>query len=173
MATYRVIAASEIDPDSPVTANVMTALDSNPTAIAEGASGAPKLAAKFTSFNATAGSNLDITGLGSFKGALITYTYQNTGVANRTASLEYSSGGGFTGTITLLFAAAGTAGMATFFVDFSTGVVRGVHAGGVASSLITGTMAGASDAIVSLRVTGMTDTAHEALANPNGGDTTT
>lgn len=43
MATWRTIAASEVDPDSPVTATLMQALADNPTAIAEGASGAPRV----------------------------------------------------------------------------------------------------------------------------------
>ena len=43
MATYRTIAASEVDADSPVTATLMEALAENPTAIAEGASGAPPI----------------------------------------------------------------------------------------------------------------------------------
>ncbi len=43
MATYRSIAATETDPQAPVTAALMKALDANPTAIAEGAPGAPVL----------------------------------------------------------------------------------------------------------------------------------
>jgi hypothetical protein len=43
MATWRTIAASEVDPDSPVTATLMQALAENPVAITEGASGAPRL----------------------------------------------------------------------------------------------------------------------------------
>ena len=42
MATYRTIAASEVDPDSPVTSTLMGALADNPTAITEGATGAPR-----------------------------------------------------------------------------------------------------------------------------------
>ena len=41
MTTYRSIASTEIDPDSPVTATLMQALDDNPTAISEGATTAP------------------------------------------------------------------------------------------------------------------------------------
>lgn len=43
MATWRDIAATEVDADSPVTATLMSALANNPVAIAEGASGAPPL----------------------------------------------------------------------------------------------------------------------------------
>ena len=43
MTTYRTIASTETDADSPVTVQLMTALSDNPTAIAEGASGAPRV----------------------------------------------------------------------------------------------------------------------------------
>ena len=43
MTTYRSIASTETDPDSPVTATLMQALADNPTAISEGAVGAPYL----------------------------------------------------------------------------------------------------------------------------------
>jgi hypothetical protein len=41
MTTYRAIATTETDADSPVTATLVGALANNPTAIAEGATGAP------------------------------------------------------------------------------------------------------------------------------------
>ncbi len=43
MTTYRTIASTETDGDSPVTVQLLTALADNPTAIAEGASGAPRV----------------------------------------------------------------------------------------------------------------------------------
>lgn len=43
MTTYRTISSTETDADSPVTVQLMTALADNPTAIAEGASGAPRV----------------------------------------------------------------------------------------------------------------------------------
>ena len=43
MTTYRTIASSEVDHNSPVTATLMAALKDNPTAITEGASGAPRI----------------------------------------------------------------------------------------------------------------------------------
>lgn len=43
MATYRSIASTETDPQAPLTAALMKALDDNPTAITEGASGAPRI----------------------------------------------------------------------------------------------------------------------------------
>ena len=43
MAVYRSIATTETDPQAPVTAALMKALDANATAITEGASGAPRI----------------------------------------------------------------------------------------------------------------------------------
>jgi hypothetical protein len=43
MATYRTIAASEVDADSPATATLAAALAANPVAITEGATGAPRI----------------------------------------------------------------------------------------------------------------------------------
>jgi hypothetical protein len=43
MATYRTIASTETDAASPVTTTLVSALANNPTAIAEGAAGAPRV----------------------------------------------------------------------------------------------------------------------------------
>lgn len=43
MTTYRTIASSETQPKAPVTSELMVALANNPTAIAEGSSGAPNM----------------------------------------------------------------------------------------------------------------------------------
>lgn len=51
-ATYRAIAGSEVDPDSPVTSTLMTALEQNPTAIAEAGSGAPIVRAGWMPYDA-------------------------------------------------------------------------------------------------------------------------
>ncbi len=44
MATYSAVSASEKDTDSPITTGLIDKLDQNPHAIAEGVSGAPKIA---------------------------------------------------------------------------------------------------------------------------------
>lgn len=56
MTTYRTIASTETDADSPVTVQLMTALADNPTAIAEGASGAPRVDGRALDLGITAGS---------------------------------------------------------------------------------------------------------------------
>jgi hypothetical protein len=82
MATYRNIASTETDADSPVTVQLMDALRQNPEAIAEGASGAPQVQpAALNVFNAqangalTAGSSVVIltaTNLTDINRAMIT-----------------------------------------------------------------------------------------------------
>jgi hypothetical protein len=67
MATYRAIAASEVDADSPVTATLVSALAENPTAIAEGAAGAPRI--KYLA--GTVGSLLFGTGPNAAYGAVV------------------------------------------------------------------------------------------------------
>lgn len=43
MADYTTIADSQVDPEAPITSELMSALRDNPLAIAEGATGAPKI----------------------------------------------------------------------------------------------------------------------------------
>lgn len=53
MATYRDIATTEHDPQAPITAALMKALDANVDAVAEGATGAPLVAAGWHAYNRT------------------------------------------------------------------------------------------------------------------------
>lgn len=57
MADWRTVTDSEVDPDAPVTSNLMYALRDNPIAIAEGASGAPVFR-RDGHFNVTSGNTL-------------------------------------------------------------------------------------------------------------------
>lgn len=45
MADYTTITDAQVDPEAPITSELMSALRDNPTAIAEGASGAPRIVA--------------------------------------------------------------------------------------------------------------------------------
>lgn len=53
MATYRSIAATEVDADSPVTQTLMEALADNPTAIAEAATDSPVVQSSWHPYNLT------------------------------------------------------------------------------------------------------------------------
>jgi len=69
MTTYTTIPDTDVDQDSPVTVPLMTALRDNPTAVTEGASGAPRIDGKAlgthiadVSFTTTAGECLLVDG---------------------------------------------------------------------------------------------------------------
>lgn len=92
MATWRTIAATETDPEAPITSALMKALADNPRAIAEGASGADKiLDAALGSTVTTAGQNwvaarlstATVNGFtaGSSVGGIGTYGFFRTGSA--------------------------------------------------------------------------------------------
>ena len=66
MATYRSIASTETDADSPVTVQLMDALRQNPEAIAEGAAGAPNVVAKALDLGITRGTATTATTVSSY-----------------------------------------------------------------------------------------------------------
>jgi hypothetical protein len=104
MTAYTVISNSDIDQDSPVTQELVTALRDNPLAIAEGAPGAPKVS-KFAlgglllgSFSASGSNWAGLTGLGAIeeiafnwyggKSSSVTYPIQ--------VSIRFTNDGGAT-----------------------------------------------------------------------------
>lgn len=94
MADYRQITVDETLPDAPVTSDLMTALAENPTAIAEGASGAPKVIGH--ALNTYLGNTVTTTGLDEYSHVLVNVVL--TSNASDTAVLTYrrSSNGGAT-----------------------------------------------------------------------------
>lgn len=176
MATYRSIASSETDADSPVTTDLMQALADNPTAIAEGASGAPKIAQKTRVGGASSGSTATFNAMDDFGGVTAHIHFRNSGGVNRDLTLEASDDGStwYPGTPEVLRTIpAGEAGMISFVFDFSTGAYRGaVHYGSTAPQTFTGTLSGASAAIEDIRFGNATDLATSILLEPHGGDTT-
>lgn len=99
MTTYTAIANTDIDQDSPVTEPLMSALRDNPIAMAEGASGAPKIATKnvfgggIASGNDT--TNYDFTGLDDFNGARFYVEYSYTGSLIPVWEVSADTGSGF------------------------------------------------------------------------------
>lgn len=171
MATYRAIASTEVDADSPVTETLMTALADNPTAIAEGASGAPKIAVSVATASAGAASTLTITGLDDFSGIIIQGTTAYSGGTNGTLTVELSddSGGtwGAASTIVDLVSTEST----TYFlwVDLVTGDAECIYHDSGTQERQTPTIANASAAVTDLRITTSANMTVTAMALPNGG----
>lgn len=129
MATYRTIATSETIPDAPVTSTLMIALADNPTAIAEGATGAPRLLGKAAARDSeaalpvvtvsAANTYVAAQGLGVVIGSYETSSTVN--VAARTMTVK-----AYTGSFRFATSHAASGGIATSNLQiFLNGVLQG------------------------------------------------
>lgn len=109
MPDYRVVADSEVQPDAPVTSSLGFALRDNPAAIAEGASGAPKVQSEALNLRAAAsdrtsdGTLFTINSADRLSQFLVNSYIFTSGTAATSTSVRYrtstdggSSWGGFT-----------------------------------------------------------------------------
>lgn len=175
MATWRTIASTEVDADSPVTATLMSALSNNPTAIAEGASGAPKIAMKIAQGT---GATIDFTSLSTFNGIWLEFYATDSGGsgANITVALSDDGGSTFSAAATVaVIPSGGTWLQGSVFVEFSTGWSNSAYGGATAASTANPTVTTPAGTVDALRLSSSaTGTVYLAvLANPNGGRTTT
>ena len=123
--TWRTIAASEVDPDSPVTATLLEALADNPAAIAGGESGAPRIVA-VTDVGAVTSTILVPTGYG---GCLFDLKSSSSGGAyNVQVQLSDDAGSTWATAFTIAVISTGNNSTTTGSIDFTSG---GVHAIGM------------------------------------------
>ena len=103
MADWKTIPDTDVDPDAPVTSELMYALRDNPVAIAEGAVGAPMLRVTQSSFVApTVGSAYKL-GEGSGTLTVITVNFPIMGAVFMAGSVSVSyTKSGSTGTVSLI-----------------------------------------------------------------------
>ncbi len=168
MATWRTIAPSEMDADSPVTATLISALANNPVAMAEQATGAPKIAIETDAQNGTV---VATTGWGNHGGLLVDYACSNSGGTSRTISLRGSddNGSSYSPTTNLFSVPANSFAFARFSLDFATGDIKGVFmttsgAGGIDTSI-----AGNED-MTTIQFTSVTDITHNIHVVGTGGE---
>lgn len=172
MASWTTIASGDILPDKPATAPQGIALYENPLAIAEGASGAPKIAIK-TAGGMSASGTLTFTGLGDFGGVLVHGSVHTDG-SNRILQVALSNDGTTYSAASALLDDNGTSGpyRFTLFVDFVTGAFKCTH-DSIDPTLplyAAGTLAGAGSNVSAIRFTiGGTSTI-AAIVLPNGGE---
>lgn len=95
MATWTTITDSQVDPDAPLTSGLAYAWRDNPVAIAEGASGAPKIARNIYGGSATGSGSVTFTGIDAFSGVdmLINFTGSSAGSVTFSLVLEFSNDG--------------------------------------------------------------------------------
>lgn len=181
MADYTEIDVNTLLPGEPVTSAIMLAFEENPRAIAEGATGAPKIADKIVSGAGTT----TVSGLDDFGGMIIrgAGTDSDSGQASKSFQIQYSTDGGstFSSLQTLATATSGIGNdgrlllFAEIYINFSNGGYRGFQhvssfsTGGASfsSGQLTGTVTGLTGDVTNIRLTGF----NALLINPQGGDT--
>lgn len=172
MASFTTIDLNDFLPGQPATSAQGIALYENPLAIAEGASGAPKIAIK-TAGGVSGVGSLTFTGLGDFSGALIHGTVLTDG-SNRSLGIALSDDGTTFATASWAIININVAAMDTFFivVDFVTGAFKCVHTAQTSTSEIytTGTLAGAGADVTAIRLTVAGTSTVAAIVLPNGGE---
>ena len=166
MTDYTIISNTQVEPEAPVTSELMNSLRDNPLAIAEGATAAPRVALK-----AISGTNTAIkSGLDGYQGGYFVVNYiMTTGQGGSgSAVLEFSNDGvTFPATLTLDTIGSENVIAKTdhIQVDFATGdYVRLLGSAGTVGSMPT------DPTHFRLTVTSTSGAVGFVLAMPNGGN---
>lgn len=172
MATYRSIAATETDANSPVTTTLMVALAENPVAIAEGASGAPRVspaAQGVTVISGSASGTVTLTGFAPYEGTHVTLQYVNSVAAASNIQISLSDDGvSYSTPLTIATSTGNDFGSSMIDVNFSDGAVTAVASGGL---LFTGLTPAATADVTHVRftITGGGTVTIAAMATPTAG----
>ena len=171
MATYTDPTTLDTTPDAPVTSEFGTAVLENPEAIAEGASGAPRIATK-NQFSSAGGSSptvdFDVASMG---GARFAGSARNT--ANDPIAMKINASDGSFGTEQTFFTASANSEFDFHgYVDFATGSFSVVYRSGTIPTIRTG-MLTVTGSLTTLRFTGTNGLSFAIHNMPDGGETTT
>lgn len=171
MTTYTTIANGAIDQDSPVTQTLMQALRDNPTAIAEDASGAPKIARKMKASNSLA-ATADITGLGDYGGIEFTLlAVEASGTSQEPVNFQYSTDGGSTWSATTKIGEVSDPSESAIvygYFDFATGKLVSICSGSsLADQFFVNTIV--SGASLNIDAVRFSCDSIAAIVKPNGG----
>lgn len=167
MASFTSIDLNDFLPGQPATSAQGIALYENPLAIAEGASGAPKIAQK-SAGGLSAGGTLSFTGLGDFGGVLVHGSVRTDG-SSRTLQVSLSDDGTTYSTASALVDGTGQYRF-TLFVDFVTGAFKCTHDCPTSPLYAAGTLAGAGSSVSAIRFTIGGASTIAAIVLPNGGE---
>lgn len=170
MTTYVPIPNGDTDQDSPITQPLIVALRDNPIAIAEGASGAPKIAQKVSGSGAD---TITFSGLGDFAGVVIDYWLVGGGGGGGIDISFSDDGTTYYGSATV--GTAGSGGSQSFgkiWVDFSSASLKvaGIDSpSGVLAAYSSSTVTGLTIAATRVRLTKTGSGSIAAVSMPNGG----
>lgn len=169
MATWRDIASSETQPKAPVTSELMTALALNPEAIAEGASGAPKIASKVIGGKTTSASPINIASLDDFSGVWVWGVIRPSGACTVTAELSDDGGSSYAAPTTIMTIGSGATGPFFLFFNLVTGGWKSVYDDGTIVQYGSGTLAGGGAGVTDLKLDPV-NADMSMLINPQGGE---
>ena len=160
---------AETDPDAPLTSNLGKRFDNNVIALAEGASGAPKIAIK-TMIGSAANGSFDFTGLGDFSGIRFDiHFYNSSSTVSRNVSMSFSDDGLVFGIpVVLTPLSLNSRGSISMAADFATGDYEGAYHD-FSPGAFSGTVTGSSLSVVAIRLTADADLSISVFAQPNGG----
>lgn len=173
MSTYNEIFDTQLDPDAPITSGLGYQFRENPIAIAEGASGAPKIAMKVVQGT---GATINFTGLDDFNGIWLDfYATESGGVgADITIALSDDNGSSYSSASIVAVIPPGASWLhGTVFVEFDTGWSNSAYGGATSASTANPTVAVPVGTVNAVRLSSSsTGTVYiAAMANPNGGRT--
>jgi len=170
MATYRPIAPSETDANSPLTAQLMSALADNPTAIMEQAAGAPRYAQKVIAGSAVSSSDLTFFGFsaGGYTGAVI-HGHWSSDSSSRSLTLQIGDATTLAAVDTLITTSTENSGSFTLAIDLTSGNWQISWIYGANAAATSGTATLPAGAVTRIRIN--TDTGQDLSATciPNGG----
>jgi hypothetical protein len=139
MATYTAITDAEIDQDSPITQTLMTKYRDNLTAVIEDDATAPKIKQHLRMGGTSAG-NIVFSDLAVYSAVEFRAYMQEASGLSGSLLLQYSTNNGssYTTIATLLTLGDNEAGLAEGWFDWTTGELKYLRVGLVASSTISG-----------------------------------
>lgn len=139
MPTYTAIPNTQIEPEAPVTSELMTLLRDNPLSIIEDDSTAPKIK-QHLRIGGTSVGNIVFSDLAPYSAIEFRAYMQEVAGLSGTLDLEYSTNNGssYTTLTTLLTLGDGEADSADGWFDWTTGELGYLRTGSVVSSTISG-----------------------------------
>lgn len=170
MPTHRDIAPTETDPQAPITAALMKALDENLDAVVDDDATAPKIRRRH-SVSGPAAVNQSFTGLDDYSGVAFESVVV-TGGGVGSISFQYSTNNGASWSASTLIAGGIAAGLGCVFFgsfDFASGSLRVIGVVGATAIRVSTNMAGASLEINAIRFTSNGTSTYVAQIKPNGG----
>lgn len=154
MTSFTTIGASDLLQGEPWTAGKAAASYNNPISMFELDATAPRMKVSVENGVASAGSDFDVDGLGTFNGITVTGSIENVSSGTDVLSIALSEDGAtFSAATTIASVVAGSLeGEFSLDVNLADGVYSGWYRGAATSGVLSGTIAGGSADVTHVRL---------------------